>query len=67
MWKARKDRADVITIGRGFLHPAGDRFDRSSQRGRVRFDHEDQQILLRVSRIECRMVKRLEKFVAGKS
>ena len=62
----RDDRADVITIRRSFLHPARDRIKRAPERRRVRFHHEHQQILLRVRRIECRALKRLEKILARK-
>src|SRR5262249_4656520 len=65
-WKPSENRADVITIGRSFFHPARDRVERAAQGGRVRFDHENQQILLRVRWIECRALKRFKKFLPGK-
>ena len=64
--KPTDNRANVITVGRCFLHPACDRINRAPKRCRVRFHHEDQQLLVRVCWIECRGLKRLEKFLARK-
>src|SRR2546428_195344 len=66
MWKASKDSADVITVGWSFFHPARDRIERASQRGGVRFDHENQQIRVCVRRIKRRRLERLEEFLAWK-
>ena len=65
--EASQDRGNVITIGRRFFHPSLDRVERTFQRFRVRFDHEDKQILLRVRWIECRTLKCFQKFLARES
>jgi len=64
--KPGENRLDVITIGGSFFDPARDRVERAPERGRVRFDHEHQQFLLCICRIECRALKRVEKFVPRK-
>ena len=59
--KSREDRGDVITIRRRFLDPTAHVFKRPAKGGGVRFHHQNQQILLGVGRIECRLFEQLIK------
>ena len=63
-WVESHGGEHVVAIGRRFFHPPLDRVERSPQRRRIRFDHKEQQIFLRVRRIECSDLKRFQKFFA---